>query len=66
MARPFVSNENRVWDVATLTWVVMKQPTIQGQTINVSVGGTVAVSGPLTDAQLRAAPVVITGAVVVL
>ena len=64
--RPRIINENRVYDPNTLSWVAMEQPVIQGETINVAIGGSVAVTGPLTDAQLRAAPVVITGAVVVL
>ena len=78
-ARPI---KNAVWDVNTLTWVPMEQPVISTDTLNVSfstpisVSGpltdaelratAVPVSGPLTDAQLRATPVVITGAVVVL
>ena len=78
-ARPI---KNAVWDVNTLTWVPMEQPVVSTDTLTVALSGPLAVtgpvtdaelratavpvSGPLTDAQLRATPVVITGAVVVL
>lgn len=62
-----------VWSVSLLTWVPMTQPTGGGGggTVDqgaagldpwlVSVVGTVPVSGPLTDLELRAAPVPISG-----
>lgn len=40
---------------------MMTQPLISGGTVIVS--GTVAVTGPLTDAQLRATPVPVSGTV---
>ena len=62
--RPVHTSQNIVWDINTLSWVKMTQPIINGGTVVIS--GTIAVSGPLTNTELRAAPVVITGAVIVL
>lgn len=50
---------NLVYDSNTMSWVRMTQPVITAETVNV--GGNVAVSGPLTNDELRAAPVSVTG-----
>src|SRR6185369_17088770 len=59
--RPFVSNQNLVYDVNLLSWVPMTQPLISTDTLNVTFSTPVAVTGPLTDAQLRATPVPVSG-----
>lgn len=48
---------NGVWSVDLLEFVAMQQPTIEGETINVAISGPLAVTGPLTNAELRAAAV---------
>jgi hypothetical protein len=67
-------NLNHVWDVGTLTWVRMQQPTLEADSVVVTgaltdaelratpvpVSGTVTATGPLTDTQLRAADVKVT------
>jgi len=58
-----IQNFNWVWDINTLDWVKEQQAIISTDALNVTVSGTVPVTGPLTDAQLRASPVVVTGAV---
>jgi hypothetical protein len=55
-----VVGKQYVYDVNTLSWVRMTQPVIEGDTLNVSFPGSMAVTGPLTDAELRAADVKIT------
>lgn len=62
-ARPV---KQAVYDVNTLSWVPMEQPVIDTDTLNVTFPTPLAVSGPLTNTELRAAPVVITGAVIAL
>lgn len=47
-----------VWDLNTLDWVKGQQATISGASVVIS--GSVAVTGPLTDTQLRAASVATT------
>lgn len=79
-----VLGKQYVYDVGTLSWQRMVQPVVNTDTLNVNAvfpssmavtgpltdaelrASAVPVSGPLTDSQLRAAPVVVTGAVVVL
>lgn len=79
-----VQGKQYVYDVNLLSWVRMTQPVVSTDTLNVNAvfptsmavtgpltdaelrATPVPVSGPLTDTQLRAAPVVITGAVVTL
>jgi len=58
--RPFVMNQNLVWDVATLAWVKMEQPVLEADAVTVTIVNPLPVSGPLTDTQLRAADVKIT------
>jgi len=60
--RPYVMNQNLVYNINTLSWEPMTQPELGDVTIE----GPLAVTGPLTNTELRAAPVVITGAVVAL
>lgn len=50
---------NVVWDVDTLSWVRMTQPVVNADVVNV--GGQVEVAGPLTDDELRATPVPVSG-----
>ena len=65
MAHDVISrSQEYVWDVGTLAWVKMQQPILNAGTV--VIGGTVTVTGPLTNTELRAAPVVITGAVITL
>lgn len=67
-SRPHViveQGQNYVYDAGTLSWVPMIQPVIDTDTLNVTIPGTVAVTGPLTDAQLRATPVPVSGTVAV-
>lgn len=61
-SRPHViveQGQNYVYDAGTLSWVPMVQPVIDTDTLNVSIPGSVAVTGPLTNAQLRAADVIV-------
>ncbi len=49
---------NYVWDTATLSWVRATQSTSGGTSSDVFITNTsLPVTGPLTDAQLRASPV---------
>ena len=61
-----IATRNEVWDVALLTWVPETQSGGAGGTVDQGTGGSSPwlVTGPLTNTQLRAAPVVISGAVV--
>jgi hypothetical protein len=59
-ARPV---KQAVWDPNTLTWMPMEQPVIDTDTLNVAIAGPLAVTGPLTDAELRATPVPVSGTV---
>jgi hypothetical protein len=56
-----VLGKQYVYDVNTLSWVRMTQPIIDGDTVNVSFPGSMAVTGPLTDAELRASAVPVSG-----
>lgn len=56
-----VVGKQYVYDVNTLSWVRMTQPIIDGDTVNVSFPSSIAVTGPLTDAELRAAAVDVAG-----
>ena len=73
-----IATRNEVWNPSTLTWEPMQQPIIEGGTVvvgtvdqgNPNAGGALAwpvdvqATVGLTDAELRASPVVISGAVV--
>lgn len=53
-----VTAYNKFWDPGTLSWVFAQQAVIEAGTVNVQ--GPLSVSGPLTDAELRAADVKVT------
>lgn len=67
--RPFVINQNTVWDINTLSWVPMVQPVIEFDTVAVQLPNegqqTMASSISVTVASDQT-PIVISGAVVTL
>lgn len=60
ISRPRAYAHNLVWDISLLAWVAMEQPIITGETITVTVGSPLTVTGPVTNTELRAAPVDVT------
>lgn len=59
--------EQWAWDVDTLDWLRCRPPLLEAGTVNipgtVTISGTITATGPLTDAQLRATAVPISGTV---